>query len=207
MPLRNLMKGSGRGHSSKVAKVNDRPAAGSFSALEQKFFEGAPPEIAVAPPPPPSFDDLDAGLPERRRVRRTAPRAVAAAPEREGRARAWLLRARAAIGSAIATGLARLRPAAARAWSWGMATARDGWGRLLVAARRTLESARPALSSAFSRFLDGLPGDRPDGRTVLATLAAVVVMCGLSATVLGSRGSAWRAPAPAADVGTATATR
>jgi hypothetical protein len=188
-----------------VAKVTKRPGANGFSDLEQKFFEGAPPEVAIAPPPPPSFDDLDAGLPERRRVRRTAPRPVAAAPEREGRA--ILPGARAAIVARLArvrAALERVRPALARVRP-ALARMRPALARVRPALERVrpaLERLRPGLRSALSRFLEGLPGERPDGRTVLATLAVVVVVCGLSATVLG-HASPWHAPAAAPAVETA----
>jgi hypothetical protein len=181
-----------------VAKVTERPGAGGFSALEQKFFEGAPPEVAVAPPPAVTFDDLDPVRPERRKVRRTAPRRVAAAPvgkERVSLARTRLRALTALARAAVRAGLARVRPFIARAGALGAAKAQQGGRDLMVAARRARASARPALQAALSRFFDGLPGERPDGRTLLATIAVVVVVCSLSATVLGSRGTAWRAPA------------
>jgi hypothetical protein len=90
--------------------------------------------------------------------------------------------------------LARMRPALARGRSWALALAREGWRRLKVSARRTRSTSGPALRAAASRFLAELPGERPDGRTVLATVAAIVVLCSFSATVLG-RGNAWRGPA------------
>jgi hypothetical protein len=90
--------------------------------------------------------------------------------------------------------LARVRPALGRARAWGEVTAQQALVRLVASVRRARESTRPALRDAVARFLAELPGERPDGRTVLATLVAIVVLSGLSATVLGSRAVAWLPP-------------
>ncbi|HVZ74883.1 MAG TPA: hypothetical protein VHJ20_21020, partial [Polyangia bacterium] len=38
---------------------------GGFDELDHAFFDAAPPEVAVAPPPAARFDDLDGPLPAR----------------------------------------------------------------------------------------------------------------------------------------------
>jgi hypothetical protein len=169
------MKRSRPGHSPSVAKASDRQGTPGWSQLEQSFFDAAPPDVAVTPPPAPTFDDLGPSLPERRRSRRDAPPRQTKAADialRAARAGATVLTA------AILTLVARTRPTLARARAW--------------------------VRAALSRVLDELPGERPDGRAVLATVAAIVLLCSLSATVLG-RGHAWRgsaaAPAPATIVG------
>jgi hypothetical protein len=219
-----------------VATAPERPGTNDWSQLEKSFFESAPPDVAVAPPPAPTFDDLGPiVLPERRKTRRSAPSRVPASRAARPRpsfatGQAWLVllvagldrRARALLArvrpvlartrpalarvrsalarlrptlAALVRARARVRPTLARARTWGVAVSGTARVRLAVSVRRAKESTRPALRDAVTRFFAELPGERPDGRTVLATLVAMVVLCGLSATVLGSRGVAWLPPA------------
>jgi len=67
------MKNEPAGHSQDVATASERPGFNGWSQLEQSFFESAPPDVAVAPPPAPTFDDLGPVRPERRKTRRSTP--------------------------------------------------------------------------------------------------------------------------------------
>jgi len=81
------------------------------------------------------------------------------------------------------------RPVATRSWTWTAGAANDVWRR----ARATRESTVRRLRAVFARVVAELPGERPDGKTIAATLAAFVIVLGLSASVLGSRGGGWLA--------------
>lgn len=168
-----------------VGNVSEHPEAGDFDEVEQGFFAAAPPEVAVAPPPAPSFDDLDdranrdhPNAVRRRRAPRRSPKRsddVAATPGRLVR----LVRVTRAL-----TGPAgrRLAAEAARAWSWTSARARLEARRLAPTARL----ARERLGAFVARVAQDLP-ERPDGKSMAAAVAALVVVFGLSASVLGSR--------------------
>jgi 2-oxoglutarate dehydrogenase E2 component (dihydrolipoamide succinyltransferase) len=174
-----------------------------WTELERGFFAAAPPEVAVQPPPPPSFDDLvpaEAARPHRRRAA-----GVAREVDRRPRNGAPALLRRLARGTAAAAGAA-----GARAWRWTEERARARTRQLAAAARRTTPLLRASLPR-LERLLRALPAriaadlpERPDGKTIAAALAAIVIVCGLSASVLGSRSSARRAavavaaPAPVA---------
>ena len=55
------------------------------------------------------------------------------------------------------------------------------------------------MGPALSRLADKIPGERLEGRTIVVGLVTMVVVLGLSASVLGSRGNNWLASlAPAA---------
>jgi hypothetical protein len=189
----------------------DRTGSSDWSQLEQSFFEAAPPDVAVAPPPAPTFDDLGPVLPERRKKPRAKPvrsPRVATKGQSKGKskgprlasARVWPARLRPllvrclALLTRVRPAFERARPALGRARAWGEATARDASVRLVASVRHAKESTRPALREALARIVAELPGERPDGRTVVATLVAIVVLTGLSATVLGSRAAAWLPP-------------
>jgi hypothetical protein len=134
----------------------------------------------VQPPPAATFDDLGPVEPVRPRRRASAARAKVAEPAREaGARRAALVR---------------------RAWAWSASNARRGARGLASAARRlpslgprlapparaTLERLRRGARPMLSRLASDLP-ERPDGRTIAAAIAALVVVFGVSASVLGSR--------------------
>ena len=229
------MKPGADGHISKVATTAERPGSSGWSQLEQSFFDTAPPDVAVIPPPAPTFDDLGPVLPERRKFRRPLksrawnPRArrvltrlgavlarvrpllvrlqlvLARLRPALARVRPLLARVRpisARVLARVRPVSSRVRPALARARAQADAAARDGLRRLSAGARRAKETSKPALRAATSRFLDELPGERPNGRTILATLAVIVVLCGLSATVLGRVGrlASTTPPAPSAPI-------
>jgi hypothetical protein len=171
--------------------------ASDWTALEESFFAAAPPDVAVAPPPPPSFDDLVASVPERPQ-RRTA-RAARAGTEalktlrwRAAMAGARILAARAGAGARIlaARAGAGARVFAARAGAGARSLAEAALRR--VPPRARLESDLRALAARLAKELP----ERPDGRTIAAALAALVVVFGVSASVLGSRSDA-REPVPA----------
>src|SRR5260370_1438010 len=42
-----------------VGELSQTSGAGDWTELERRFFAAAPPEVAVQPPPAPSFDDLE----------------------------------------------------------------------------------------------------------------------------------------------------
>jgi len=129
-----------------------------WTALEESFFAAAPPEVAVQPPPAASFEDLAPIVSSRPRRRATRP-----APSRViAKARVVLPRVVAGargLGALALRLVPRLAPARAR-------LERD-------------------LRAFVSRLASELP-ERPDGKTLAAALAALVVVFGVSARVLGS---------------------
>jgi hypothetical protein len=167
-----------------VGQLSNRIESSEFSELERGFFAAAPPEIAVQPPPAMTFDDLDVGLgrPPRRSVSRKvrapsrkATKVTAVARDHDDDRPSVLARATARVAAVVG-------PAAARAWSWTSAGTRL-LAPVLRVARARLE---PGLRTLITRVAGDLP-ERPDGKTVAAAVAALVVVCGLSASVLGSR--------------------
>jgi hypothetical protein len=147
--------------------------------VEQRFFETAPPDVPLQPAAPPSFDDLDSTLPERRRPRRGK-----ASPRkrqfREPRDR-WspVRRAAARLVVLMAEVGRRLVATARDRWVRALETARDRWpGR--AAAR---ELAGRALRFVLGPVIDELPAERNRG-TIVAAVAAIVVVVGLAAGVL-----------------------
>jgi len=166
-----------------VGQLSQRPEASESSdwtELERGFFAAAPPDVAVQPAPPPSFDDLGPVEPTRSRRRK------AAVARSAGRWAAATARAR--------RGARHLFGAARRLAPSVGATAR----RLGPSARATIERRIHALAE---RLAVELP-ERPDGKTIAGALAALVIVFGVSASVLGSRSAvrvaaAAVAPAPA----------
>jgi hypothetical protein len=152
----------------QLSRSNVDPS--DWTALEESFFAAAPPEIAVQPPPAASFEDLAPIVSDRprRRAARPAPSRVVA------QARAVLSRVVAATRGLGALTL-RLVPRMAPAWA---GLERD-------------------LRGLASRLASELP-ERPDGKTLAAALAALVVVFGVSAKVLGSRIAGTTAPAAVA---------
>jgi hypothetical protein len=99
------------------------------------------------------------------------------------------------IGTQLAANASAVRPAAKAIWAWTLERTRTGRRRLgpvlratrLAAGRR----ARVLAERAFVRLVDlffnlfvDLPAERPDGKTTLAAAVALIVVCGLSASVL-----------------------
>ncbi|HSZ82204.1 MAG TPA: hypothetical protein VLA14_07980 [Polyangia bacterium] len=187
-----------------VKKGSDRSDAGDWTELERRFFESAPPDVAVPPPAPPRFDDLEpiARVERRSRPRSPSrPRAMGRAPIAPAKVRsqdraaaraaqvgAWLR----LIGTQVARRASAVRPAAKAIWAWGLEAGRRRLGPALRATR--LEAGRRArlvAERAFVRLVDlfvnlfvDLPAERPDGKTTLAAAVALIVVCGLSASVL-----------------------
>jgi hypothetical protein len=144
-----------------------------------------------------TFDDLE--TPTRagrlRLERRARPRRAA---------RAWAETDRAIVRSVTGwvAGLERsLRPALTRARTWARTTATSSLGRLRPALDHGREAAKRTLGLVFARIAAELSGERPEGRTIVAGLVTLVIVLGLSASVLGSRGGPWLAPPSAAPGG------
>jgi hypothetical protein len=186
-----------------VKDASEISGGGGFGDLEDSFFDRAPPEVAVAPPPAATFDDLDPVRPARLnrrtgRGRRLGPERRKA-PAREtprgvDRFRTLLSAARGALGRAWNR---------ARTWSGPFAARSAERARtwLAASAARGMDSAAAAWRAARARFMAELPSERPDSRTVIAALAALVIVCGLSASVLGGRGGFHLSPVRPAAAG------
>ena len=173
-----------------------------WTDLEEDFFAAAPPEVAVPPPPAASFDDLAPIRPERRASPRPRERAAARfgartdpEPRTRGRTGALSFLAGALSFLAGAGGFFRrivqkawsvAQPASARAWRWTLARARSGARALGPALATTRTRAKQALRVLAARVANDLP-EVPDGKTMLAAMAALIIVLGLSASVLGSR--------------------
>jgi hypothetical protein len=187
-----------------VGQLSDRAEGGDWTELEQGFFAAAPPEVAVQPPPPPTFDDLGPVEPVRPRRRASSTRLSAGAPSRRP-----VTRTLSSLGRLARRALAAAGPLGERAWAWSAERARRGARRLTSATHRLpaigphlAPSARAAfqrlergLRPLLSRLASDLP-ERPDGKTIAGAIAALVVVFGVSASVLGSRSNPRLAVAP-----------
>ena len=164
-----------------MGQLSETSGASDWTELEQGFFAAAPPDDPVEPVPVLTFDDLLPAAPARTRRRAASPprqRAVKRAPDLEPAASG--LRAVARRVAAVA------RPSVTRAWRWTSARAAGGARHLeplFGVARRQLQ---PGLGRLWSRVASDLP-ERPDGKTIVAAMAALLVVFGVSASVLGSR--------------------
>lgn len=171
---------------------SQRSGGDGWSEVERRFFETAPPEIAIQPAAPPSFDDLDAPLPERRRQKRA--RGASKRPARLQRQQAaekrdrWSPARRAVVRAVLMTfttardharQLIENARGAVQLWWQRRVPVRPSW----ALARELLERA---VRSAFGPVLAQLPAERADRRTILVGVAAIVVVVGLAAGVLGS---------------------
>ncbi len=168
-----------------MVKGSDRSDAADWSDLEQRFFASAPPDVPVAPQAAPTFDDL-VGEPAprvRKRVARPARASSKARPEGAVNARILFLRG---LLRVLEKAEAVARPAAARAARWTRSRLRALGPRVAPALRATRDASVRRLRALVARVLEDLPSERPDGKTLLTTLAALIVVCGLSARVLGS---------------------
>jgi hypothetical protein len=178
-----------------VGELSQTSGASDWTELERRFFAAAPPEVAVQPPPAPSFDDLEPaassaiGSHRTRRGLARAPRQTS--PREHGLAPAGFVQRLAQQLARLArTAWARVQPVSARAWRWTAARVRAEARRLAPSLsgtrERTFERAKRGLGVLASRLARDLP-ERPDGKTIAAAMAALIVLFGVSATVLGSR--------------------
>ncbi|HEY2731370.1 MAG TPA: hypothetical protein VGK52_15610 [Polyangia bacterium] len=182
-----------------VGDLSQTSGASDWTELERRFFAAAPPEVAVQPPPAPSFDDLEPTDSSAVAARRTR-RGLARAP-RQPRRRERELAPAGFLRRLARTAWARAQPPSARAWRWTAARLRVQARRLAPSLRATrdwtFERAKRGLGVLASRLAKDLP-ERPDGKTIAAAMAALIVLFGVSATVLGSRSNLRLPSVPAA---------
>ena len=182
-----------------VGDLSQTSGASDWTELERRFFAAAPPEVAVQPPPAPSFDDLEPTASSVLGSRR--PRRGRAQAPRQARRRERGLAPAGVVVRLARTAWTRAQPPTARAWRWTSARVRAEARRLgppLRATREwTFERARRALGVLASRLARDLP-ERPDGKTIAAAMAALIVLFGVSATVLGSHSNLRVPSVPAA---------
>jgi hypothetical protein len=183
-----------------VGEISERQDANDWTELEQGFFAAAPPDVAVEPPPAATFDDLSdevfSRAPARKRTRtrqarrdrlvrhEDVPRAtrVGEAVRTSGRI----------LGGAVG-GAAR---AAGRVVVWATARVFVEARRLAPVSRLTPQAVRRGLRALSERVAPEMP-ERPDAKTLAAGVTALLVVLGISASVLGSRGPRPVAAAPA----------
>ncbi len=93
------------------------------------------------------------------------------------------------MGRRLAAQVAAARPAARATWAWALERATTGRRRLGPALRASWAAgarrARALAERTFVQLFVDLPAERPDGKTTLAAAVALIVVCGLSASVLG----------------------
>ena len=190
----NQRKAPGEGTNQTVTSRFESPEA-SWSDLEQRFFESAPPDEPQPVVAPMSFADLEPAVPEARaktlRIRRAA-RAVALDLGED-------LLPPPTVARRLLEGMRRLPPAFRAAPARARHGAVAGWRLARPALATARERATHLLRIAVERFFDGLPQDRPDRPTLVAVVSGLVVLVGLSAGVLAS-GRPILARPPAADV-------
>jgi hypothetical protein len=167
-----------------AASAKAAASAGDWTDLEEGFFAAAPPDVAVLPPPPTSFDDLLPIDPRRRSHLATRTRGSKQTktkpPARHLTSLLIFFRRFAQKAWSVA------QPASVRAWRWMLTRGSEGARRLGPTLTTTRERTTHALRVLVSRLAQDLP-ERPDGKTILAAMAALIVVLGLSASVLGSR--------------------
>jgi hypothetical protein len=189
--------------------VGTNSPVSDWTDLEEDFFAAAPPEVAVPPPPAASFDDLAPIRPERRASPRPRGRAAARLGERtetKPRTRgpkesvsfhagalsfltgalSFFIGAGGFFRRFVQKAWSIAQPASARAWRWTLARARSGARALGPALATTRTRSKQALRVLAARVANDLP-EVPDGKTMLAAMAALIIVLGLSASVLGSR--------------------
>jgi hypothetical protein len=169
-----------------VADSSKRADDAAWDDLDQAFFASAPPDVPEAPAEPERFDDLfpaAAATPTRRA--RAAASDGFVAPGRAAAAvaasRAFLRRASGAVGG-------RARPALASVGRLTSASWRVSARALGGAGRATARAARAAIPAA-ARIAGALRVGRLSGQTIAIVVAVVVLVTGLSAVVVASRGS------------------
>jgi len=101
-------------------------------------------------------------------------------------ARTFLAAARSFFRRFVQKAWSVAQPASARAWRWTFARASTGARALGPALATARSRAQRAVRTLAARVADDLP-EVPDAKTMLAAMAALIVVLGLSASVLGSR--------------------
>jgi hypothetical protein len=93
------------------------------------------------------------------------------------------------MGRRLAARIAAARPAARATWRRVLEQATTGRRRFGPALRAMrvagARRARALAERTFVQLFVDLPAERPDGKTTLAAAVALIVVCGLSASVLG----------------------
>ncbi|HEY7371957.1 MAG TPA: hypothetical protein VIF57_07235 [Polyangia bacterium] len=173
-----------------VADSSIRSGDAAWDDLDQAFFASAPPDVPEAPAAPERFDDLfpEAAATPARRARATTPedavaqgRAAAAAAA----SRALLRRASGAIGRGARPAVASVgRVTSASCRAVGRSSARV----IRAAGRVTSRTAQAAIPAA-ARLAGALRIGRLNGQTVAIVVASVILLSGLSAVVVASRGN------------------
>jgi hypothetical protein len=173
-----------------VVDRSQRSGGDGWSDVEQRFFETAPPDVPLQPAAPPSFDDLEAPLPERRRPKHA--RANKARQQKtlgtEGRRDRWSPYRRAIVRAVLMT-FTTVRDRSLQLVASVKADLQVYWQRrvpIRPSWAMARELAERALRSVFGPVLAQLPAERANRRTILAAVAAIVVVVGLAAGVLGS---------------------
>jgi hypothetical protein len=178
-----------------VGEISERQDANDWTELEQGFFAAAPPDIAVEPPPAATFDDLSDDVfprtPARKRAQRTVRHEDVPSTNRVGQA---VLASGRIVGSAVG-GAVR---AAGHVVVWSTVQVFVEARRLAPVSRLTPQAVRRGFRALSERIAPEMP-ERPDAKTLAAGIAALLVVFGISASVLGSRGPrpVVAAPAPA----------
>lgn len=178
-----------------MGEISERQDANDWTELEQGFFAAAPPDIAVEPPPAATFDDLCDDVfpraPARKRARKRA-RPI----RREEFPRATGVGAAMRASGRIVSGAAR---AAGHVVVWSTAKVFVKARRFAPLSRLTPQAVRRGLRALSERVAPEMP-ERPDAKTLAAGIAALLVVFGVSASVLGSRGPRPVVAAPAPTV-------
>jgi hypothetical protein len=159
------------------SQLPDRPTDDAWSELEHGFFAAAPPDVPEPPPEPMRFDDLDPiGPPpppwtaRLSRVWREAP----AAPRM--------------LQAAVRDSYRRGAPAVARAWWWSILVSATALERSINASRPVLKRSIDAATTALKRAVPALRIGARNHRLIAAGAAALIVVMGISAGVVASRG-------------------
>jgi hypothetical protein len=174
----NQRKAPGEGTNQTVTSRFESPEA-SWSDLEQRFFESAPPDEPQPVLAPMSFADLEPAVPEARAKTLRFRRAV---PVDLGED----LLPPPTVARRLLEGMRRLPPAFRSAPARARHGAIAGWRLVRPALATARQRAGHLVRIAVERFFDGLPQDRPDRPTIVAVVSCLVVLVGLSAGVLAS---------------------
>jgi hypothetical protein len=158
----------------------DRPDDAPFDELERGFFAAAPPDVAEPAPEPMRFDDLDPIAPAR-----PEPRAFVR------RARNVTSSARGALRSFAGAATRRSLPVLTRATRWSAAAGRTTARAVTAAARVGARQAR----TQILRLIEMARNTPRERRLIAAGLAALLLVTGVSAVVVASRGNGRPTPA------------
>jgi hypothetical protein len=171
-----------------VGEISERQDVNDWTELEQGFFAAAPPDIAVEPPPAATFDDLFPDAPARKRAKR---------PKSGRRSRGngrtvpdddipAASRVSDAVRSAARIVGGGIR-AAAHVVAWSTAQLFVKVRTVAPVSRLIPQAVRSGIGALSARIAPEMP-ERPDAKTLVAGIAALLVVFGVSASVLGSRG-------------------